>query len=144
MLEDHPHRDIGYRAGLLGFGLPRTFVQSGPISVIDVVVRSWGCCSPQGREPLMAERLTQAIAAIRESYEELGVLLAHRADGTPVDDSDIATLDRQAPFAEQCQARGLTLDAATISRLPATRRSSRAPPVSRRAALRPRASWPVG
>ena len=40
--------------------------------------------------------LTQAIAAIRESFEELGVLLAHRADGAPVDDSDIATLDRKA------------------------------------------------
>ncbi len=58
--------------------------------------------------------LTQAIAAIRESYEELGVLLAHRADGRPVDDSDIATLDRQAPFAAQCRAHGLTLDAANV------------------------------
>ncbi len=58
--------------------------------------------------------LTQAIAAIRESYEELGVLLAHRVDGTPVDDSDIATLDRKAPFAAQCQAKGLTLDGAGV------------------------------
>lgn len=58
--------------------------------------------------------LTQAIAAIRESFEELGVLLAHRADGTPVNDSDIATLDRKAPFAEQCQAKGLTLDGAGV------------------------------
>ncbi|MCV0438241.1 MAG: MBL fold metallo-hydrolase [Hydrogenophaga sp.] len=58
--------------------------------------------------------LTQAIAAIRESFEELGVLLAHRADGSPVDDSDIATLDRKAPFAAQCQARGLTLDGAGV------------------------------
>ncbi|MES2841810.1 MAG: MBL fold metallo-hydrolase [Pseudomonadota bacterium] len=58
--------------------------------------------------------LTQAIAAIRESFEELGVLLAHRADGSPVDDSDIATLDRQAPFAAQCQAKGLMLDGAGV------------------------------
>ncbi len=58
--------------------------------------------------------LTQAIAAIRESFEELGVLLAHRADGSPVDDSDIARLDRQAPFAEQCRAQGLTLDGAGV------------------------------
>src|SRR6187431_2640291 len=34
--------------------------------------------------------LTQAIAAIRESYEELGVLLARHADGRPADDVDIA------------------------------------------------------
>ena len=58
--------------------------------------------------------LTQAIAAIRESFEELGVLLARRADGSPVDDSDIATLDRHAPFAAQCQAKGLTLDGARV------------------------------
>ena len=58
--------------------------------------------------------LTQAIAAIRESFEELGVLLAHRADGSPVDDSDIATLDRNVPFASQCEAQGFTLDGAGV------------------------------
>ncbi|MFC5498631.1 MBL fold metallo-hydrolase [Caenimonas terrae] len=55
--------------------------------------------------------LTQAIAAIRESYEELGVLLARHADGRPADDADIAALRRDAPFAAQCEARGLTLAA---------------------------------
>jgi glyoxylase-like metal-dependent hydrolase (beta-lactamase superfamily II)/8-oxo-dGTP pyrophosphatase MutT (NUDIX family) len=55
--------------------------------------------------------LTQAIAAIRESYEELGVLLARHADGRPADDADIAVLERDAPFAAQCEARGLTLAA---------------------------------
>ena len=58
--------------------------------------------------------LTQAIAAIRESFEELGVLLAHRADGSPVDDSDIATLDRRATFSAQCRAKALTLDGAGV------------------------------
>ena len=53
--------------------------------------------------------LTQAIAAIRESFEELGVLLARRADGTSADNSDIAALNRSAPFAAQCQTLGLTL-----------------------------------
>ncbi len=55
--------------------------------------------------------LTQAIAAIRESFEELGVLLARRADGSAADPSDIAALERNAPFGAQCQARGLTLAA---------------------------------
>lgn len=55
--------------------------------------------------------LTQAIAAIRESFEELGILLARRADGTHADMSDIAALDRQAPFAAQCLSLGLTLAA---------------------------------
>ena len=55
--------------------------------------------------------LTQAIAAIRESFEELGVLLARRADGAMAALDDIAALDRQAPFAPQCAARGLVLAA---------------------------------
>ncbi|MBK0394381.1 MBL fold metallo-hydrolase [Ramlibacter algicola] len=56
-------------------------------------------------------RLTQAIAAIRESFEELGVLLARHADGRYADAADIAALDRHGPFAAQCKARGLTLAA---------------------------------
>ena len=59
-------------------------------------------------------QLTQAIAAIRESFEELGVLLARHADGRHVSTEDIAALDRQAPFAAQCQARGLTLAGADV------------------------------
>lgn len=55
--------------------------------------------------------LTQAIAAIRESFEELGVLLARRGDGSLANHSDIAALDRAQPFAAQCQSRGLTLAA---------------------------------
>ena len=58
--------------------------------------------------------LTQAIAAIRESFEELGVLLARHADGSHVNTSDIAALDRKAPFAAQCRARGLTLAGADV------------------------------
>lgn len=62
------------------------------------------------RRPGQSERhLTQAIAAIRESFEELGVLLARHADGRYASTADIAALDRQAPFAAQCAQRGLTL-----------------------------------
>jgi glyoxylase-like metal-dependent hydrolase (beta-lactamase superfamily II)/8-oxo-dGTP pyrophosphatase MutT (NUDIX family) len=55
--------------------------------------------------------LTQAIAAIRESFEELGVLLARRVDGSPATHEDLAALDRHGPFADQCSARGLRLAA---------------------------------
>jgi glyoxylase-like metal-dependent hydrolase (beta-lactamase superfamily II)/8-oxo-dGTP pyrophosphatase MutT (NUDIX family) len=58
--------------------------------------------------------LTQAIAAIRESFEELGILLARHANGQMANAADIAALDRQASggnFAQQCAARGLTLAA---------------------------------
>ena len=55
--------------------------------------------------------LTQAIAAIRESFEELGVLLARRADGLPPTPLDMAALDRKGPFVAQCAAHGLVLAA---------------------------------
>ena len=58
--------------------------------------------------------LTQAVAAIRESYEEVGVLLARHADGRWADMADIEALDRQAPFNTQCQSRGLTLAGAEV------------------------------
>ena len=63
--------------------------------------------------------LTQAIAAIRESFEELGVLLAKpdntaHSPGSHVTTADIAALDRKAPFAAQCKARGLTLAGADV------------------------------
>jgi 8-oxo-dGTP pyrophosphatase MutT (NUDIX family) len=58
--------------------------------------------------------LTQAIAAIRESFEELGILLARHANGQMANAADIAALDRhaaQGDFAPQCAAHGLTLSA---------------------------------
>ena len=61
------------------------------------------------RRPTQGDaHLTQAIAAIRESFEELGVLLArHRSDGRWAGAADIAALDRHQPFIAQCAARGL-------------------------------------
>ena len=58
--------------------------------------------------------LTQAIAAIRESFEELGVLLARRPDGSHLGTADIAALDRKMPFAQLCDANALTLDGAEV------------------------------
>jgi len=64
------------------------------------------------RRPTQDDRLlTQAIAAIRESFEELGVLLARHPDGTHATTADVAAMDRHAPFAAQCAQRGLVLDA---------------------------------
>jgi glyoxylase-like metal-dependent hydrolase (beta-lactamase superfamily II)/8-oxo-dGTP pyrophosphatase MutT (NUDIX family) len=64
------------------------------------------------RRPSQSDlHLTQAIAAIRESFEELGILLARHADGSAATQADIAALDRKAPFVAQCAARGLTLSA---------------------------------
>ena len=56
-------------------------------------------------------RLTQAIAAIRESFEELGVLLATDAQGRMASMQDIAKLDRSQALHTQCEELGLRLAA---------------------------------
>jgi glyoxylase-like metal-dependent hydrolase (beta-lactamase superfamily II)/8-oxo-dGTP pyrophosphatase MutT (NUDIX family) len=61
-----------------------------------------------------SEQLTQAVAAIRESFEELGVLLARHADGRWANQSDIEALDRQGDLHLQCDAAGLTLAADAV------------------------------
>lgn len=67
------------------------------------------------RRPAQGERhLTEAIAAIRESFEELGILLARHADGRWAGAADIAALDRRGPFAAQVAARGLRLAADAV------------------------------
>jgi len=68
------------------------------------------------RRPSQSDlHLTQAIAAIRESFEELGILLARHAGGPRrgqmADAQDIAAIDRHQPFVAQCAARGLRLAA---------------------------------
>ncbi|TSE32043.1 Hydroxyacylglutathione hydrolase GloC [Tepidimonas thermarum] len=49
------------------------------------------------------------LAAVRESFEELGVLLARDAHGRWVAPEVAARLDRHAPLLPQCRAHGLTL-----------------------------------
>ena len=57
-------------------------------------------------------RITEAVAGIRESFEELGILLArHADDGRCADANDIAAIQRDQPFVAQCAARGLRLTA---------------------------------
>ena len=75
--------------------------------------------SAADRRPTQSDlHLTQAIAAIRESFEELGVLLARHADGPRkglmADAQDIAAIDRHQPFVAQCTARGLRLAADSV------------------------------
>ena len=57
------------------------------------------------------EELTAAQAAIRESLEELGVLLARHADGSWATQAEVASIDRSQPLLPQCASMGLTLAA---------------------------------
>ena len=84
----------------------------GGIDALDSDPASYAAAA---RRPTQSdEHLTQAIAAIRESFEELGILLARHADGRIAGAHDIAALDRHAPFVAQCQERGLTLAADSV------------------------------
>ena len=58
-----------------------------------------------------ADDLTYAQAAIRESLEEMGVLLARHADGRWATQAEVAQIDRTQPLLPQCTALGLTLAA---------------------------------
>jgi recombination protein RecT len=110
LLRDTPHgiEVLMTRRSPTASFLPGAYVfPGGGIDAADAL-----CHAIAQRRPTQSDlHLTQAIAAIRESFEELGVLLAHHANGLPVDQSDIDALDRTAPFAAQCAARGLTLAA---------------------------------
>src|SRR5690606_13868820 len=58
-------------------------------------------------------QLTHAVAAVRECFEELGVLLAEHENGRAVSAAEVAAMDRAATaagrFEQQCAARGLHL-----------------------------------
>ena len=83
----------------------------GQIDAADEAAKRIAACRPTQS----GIQLTQAITAIREGFEELGVLLARHADGSPVRMEDIAAMDRSTTspvsFARQCEQRGLVLAA---------------------------------
>ena len=83
----------------------------GQIDAADEAAKRIAACRPTQS----GIQLTQAITAIREGFEELGVLLARHADGSPVRMEDIASMDRSTTspvsFARQCEQRGLVLAA---------------------------------
>ena len=56
----------------------------------------------------------QALAAIRESFEELGILLAVDAHGAWASQASIDAMDRAAPFYPQLAERGLTAAAEQV------------------------------
>lgn len=71
--------------------------------------RQWHEQVPRrANQPL--DSLIGALAALRETFEELGILLARHADGRPVDAATLAQIDRQAPLWPQLQAHGLQPD----------------------------------
>jgi recombination protein RecT len=100
------------RSGQASFAPGAYVFPGGGIEALDADPATHGAAA---RRPTQSdEHLTQAIAAIRESFEELGVLLARHADGRMADADDIAALERHSPLASQCQARGLQLAADSV------------------------------
>ena len=104
------------RSGTASFAPGAYVFPGGGIDALDASPESHAAAD---RRPAQGDlHLTQAIAAIRESFEELGVLLARHVDGPRkgqmADAQDIAAIDRHQPFAAQCQARGLRLAADSV------------------------------
>lgn len=104
------------RSGTASFAPGAYVFPGGGIDALDASPETHAAAD---RRPAQGDlHLTQAIAAIRESFEELGVLLARHADGPRkgemADAQDIAAIDRHQPFAAQCQARGLRLAADSV------------------------------
>ncbi len=60
------------------------------------------------------QHITWALAAIRESFEELGIVLAKNASGAWISQSQISALDRHANFYTQMLARGFQLAASEV------------------------------
>jgi recombination protein RecT len=110
LLRDTPHGPevLMTRRALTASFAPGAFVfPGGAIDAADHAAHAHASRRP-GQEDL---RLTQAIAAVRESFEELGVLLARHADGRWASAEDAQALDRHAPLLPQCAARGQLLAA---------------------------------
>ncbi|MGE8396452.1 MAG: NUDIX hydrolase, partial [Comamonas sp.] len=68
----------------------------------------------QHREDMSAEALTAAIAAVRETMEEMGVLLAVHANGRAATQTDVDALDRMTPLWPQLANAGLQLDVRAV------------------------------
>lgn len=67
------------------------------------------------RRPTQSDaHLTQALAALRESFEELGVIRVLGPDGQAVQLEALSALQRHAPFWPQLEALGWKVDAAAL------------------------------
>ena len=62
------------------------------------------------RPDMPADERQAAVAAVRETFEEMGLLLAVHADGRAATQADVEALERHAPLWPQLAARGLRLD----------------------------------
>ena len=69
------------------------------------------------RAEMPADGLTEAVAAVRETLEEMGVLLAVHADGRAATQADVDAIDRCAPLWPQLAGRGLQLDLRSVWQL---------------------------
>ena len=76
----------------------------GAVDAEDASAGTRAAC--RARDDQDDEQVAYAVAAARESFEEVGVLLASDADGHPVDGARAAALSRHAPLDAQLAERG--------------------------------------
>lgn len=87
--------------------LPNAHVfPGGAVDAADAALNECAMPQPYAND---AALLTASVAALRECFEEMGILLARDADGDWVTAADVAQLDRQADLLPQLRARGWRL-----------------------------------
>ncbi|MGD9586398.1 MAG: MBL fold metallo-hydrolase [Brachymonas sp.] len=101
------------RSGQAGFAASLYVFPGGAVESADEAASE----APDGarfRDDQQGEARVWALAALRESYEEVGVLLAHRADGSPATQADVTALEAAigrrsdaATFHAACVSLGL-------------------------------------
>jgi 8-oxo-dGTP pyrophosphatase MutT (NUDIX family) len=138
------------RSGTASFAPGAYVFPGGGIDALDASPETHAAAD---RRPAQGDlHLTQAIAAIRESFEELGVLLARHTDGPRkglmADAHDIAAIDRHQPFAAQCRPaacawRPTACTCWPTGRVTATCRGALRCPFSWPACPRARSPWPT-
>ena len=85
-----------------------------PGGAIEPEDAQWPAPLVRFRPEMDATMRAAAVAALRETFEEMGVLLACDAQGQQVAQSVVDQLERHAPLWPQLQAHGLQLDAAAL------------------------------
>ena len=121
LLRDTPHgiQVLMTRRSMTASFAPGAYVfPGGKVDDIDQKHAVVQVSTAQAATQLVAQRVTQTdalctqvLAAIRESFEELGILLAKKPGGAWCNQADVDALDRQTGFYDQMQAKGYTLQA---------------------------------
>jgi recombination protein RecT len=85
------------------------YASNAPVACIESAQRATKFIASRSSQP--QQHITWALAAIRESFEELGIVLAKQSSGEWVQQRQVSALDRHGNFYTQMLAQGFQLAA---------------------------------